>query len=198
MPGLDRLTGVAVNWKAEMFAKKLRIDQTWNGEPVSLSEQAHLFMGLDEDGLHLQVEAPFYNDPSPTTPPGLCPGLWDYEVVELFLLGAGGHYLEIELGPHGHYLVYYLSDVRQVERVVEPVSVHCTVSDKIWLGAIHIGLADLPKQLSHVNGYGVSGQGHTRRFLAAAPVPGEAPDFHQPDVFVPLAGLLDWPFVSAK
>ena len=173
-----------------MFSKQLHINQTWNGEVLAVSEHVRLLMRLDQNGLHVQVEAPFYNDPPPESAPGTTEGLWEYEVVELFLLGAGGHYLEIELGPHGHYLVYYLSDVRQVERVVEPLFVDCMTRGGRWQGEIHLGLTDLPEQLSHVNGYGIHGQGGGRRYLSAAPLPGATPDFHQPQAFLPLETLV--------
>ena len=36
-------------------------------------------------------------------------GLWDYEVVELFLLNSDTEeYLELEFGPHGHYLAWVI------------------------------------------------------------------------------------------
>jgi len=46
----------------------------------------------------IDVDAPLYNDPkSPTAQPGPVDGLWDYEVVEVFLLGSEQRYLEVEV-----------------------------------------------------------------------------------------------------
>lgn len=56
----------------------------------------------------IKVEAPYFDNPKP---PGGVRGqsfyqLWDYEVVEAFFLDSKSQkYLEIELGPHGQYLV---------------------------------------------------------------------------------------------
>ncbi|KAI2795361.1 hypothetical protein BLOT_016842, partial [Blomia tropicalis] len=40
--------------------------------------------------------------------------LYDYEVVEVFLLGSNEHYLEVELGPRGQYLLNLPPDVNLV------------------------------------------------------------------------------------
>ena len=48
--------------------------------------------------LRLSIKAPLYNDPpAPASPPGATDQLWDYEVVELFLMGAEERYLEVEV-----------------------------------------------------------------------------------------------------
>lgn len=39
-----------------------------------------------------------YNDPpAPSSPPGATDELWEYEVVELFLMGSEQRYLEVEV-----------------------------------------------------------------------------------------------------
>ena len=60
---------------------------------------------------------PWSRDPSEPPPPGdalACPpqpphtrvaDLYEYDVVECFLVGEGGRYLEVELGAGGHFLV---------------------------------------------------------------------------------------------
>ena len=56
-----------------------------------------------------KVEANFYNDAKPDAEPGYLMGLWDYEVVELFLLNSHTEeYLELEFGPHGHFLAWVI------------------------------------------------------------------------------------------
>lgn len=175
-----------------MFSKQLHINRTWSGEPALAAEEGSVFMRLDHEGLCVRVQAQFHNDPPPDSPAGWTRGLWEYELVELFLLGGGGQYLEIELGPHGHYLVYFLKGVRQVARSVAPLRAACVIASGRWQGEIVISCADLPGEITHVNGYALHGQGAQRRYLASAPVPGPAPDFHQPHAFLPLADLVDW------
>ncbi len=175
-----------------IFSKQLHIKQTWDGNLLPVADQLKLFFSLDAQQLTFKVEAPFYDDVAPSVVPGFTDKLWGYEVVELFLLGASGQYLEIELGPHGHYLIYLLADVRVVSHTVKPLSVSCTITDDSWQGEITIATADLPENIVAVNGYGVHGQGSNRRYVAVHPVPGESPDFHQPDAFLPLPQLPDW------
>ncbi|XP_059409377.1 UPF0462 protein C4orf33 homolog [Carassius carassius] len=65
-----------------------------------------------EDGLLMQFNAPFFNDPpAPAGPPGeQFPGLWDYEVVETFFLNSyTEQYLEVEVCPHGQHLILLLN-----------------------------------------------------------------------------------------
>lgn len=175
-----------------MFAKRLQINQTWDGSPLASADFIALFFSLDKRQLRCVVEAPFYDDPAPRLPLGQTHGLWEYEVVELFLLGVAGGYLEIELGPHGHYLIYFFSDVRQVERSVLPLQSSSSIGGNRWRGEICVGQGDLPLGICCANAYGVHGCGDDRRFSAAAPVPGVIPNFHQPKVFLPLSGLADW------
>ncbi len=175
-----------------MFSKKLDITQTWDGKTVRPLEEISLFFSLNSKELAFIVQAPFYADTAPKSPAGFTPRLWDYELVELFLLGAAGQYLEVELGPHGHYLIYLLSGVREVERTITPVGVHCCIEGNIWRGEIALAAGDLPRNISHVNGYGIHGQGDERRYLAATSVAGAVPDFHQPAAFLSLAAVPDW------
>src|SRR5262245_55837907 len=98
---------------------ELRIASTWDGLPLPAAEQARLRLRLTPRELLLALAAPFHADPRPAGPPGPTPRLWEHEVVELFLAGAGSgsgppRYTEIELSPWGHHLVLRLEGVRNV------------------------------------------------------------------------------------
>jgi hypothetical protein len=95
---------------------RIPIARHWDGEPAAPSECAELALSRTEDTLIVRVDAPFHDDPAPPGSPGPTDLLWDYEVVELFLLAQPDHYLEIELGPHGHHLVLELRGRRQPVR----------------------------------------------------------------------------------
>ena len=62
------------------FRLKFLIKTSWNSEPVN-----HDAVGLNiytaEDGLGVEIDAPFFNNPpKPNGPPGLpFQGLWEYE-----------------------------------------------------------------------------------------------------------------------
>jgi hypothetical protein len=115
------------------------------------------------------------------------PGLWNHEVVELFIAGAGAAYLEVELGPWGHHLVLQLAGVRQPIAQALPMSVSTRrCGDQHWTGEARIPRAWLPAGPHRVNAYWISGVGERRVYGCHEPLPGSHPDFHQPDRFVPV------------
>lgn len=177
---------------------RLEITAAWDGGPLEQGEWARARLVLPDglpDGLPdakqdevlLEVEAGFYGDPPPPAPGGRLDGLWDHEVVELFLLGRDEAYLEIELGPHGHWLGLRLSGRRRVADHRVPIAFRATRQGARWRGAARFAAAWLPPGLCAANFYSIHGVGPARRFLAMAPVPGEAPDFHRLEHFPPLA-----------
>ena len=85
------------------------VSQTWDGARCTPEEEIACTLQCTDDTLIFEFQAPFHNDPPPpdSSPQSLW-GLWDFEVVELFLVGADGEYLEAEFGPHGHHLLLWL------------------------------------------------------------------------------------------
>jgi len=168
---------------------KLEIASTWDGRPVPPSETADVRCRMDDDGLIVTVDAPFFDDPSPPTRTGSTDRLWEYEVVELFLLGAADRYLEIELGPHGHYLLLQLHGTRHVVRQGLRIDHRAGIAGQRWHGHASVPLSYLPTGIVRANAYLIHGTGEHRRYLAAFPVGGETPDFHRLESF----GLVAWP-----
>lgn len=165
---------------------RLAICRTWDGQPADPGEHAAVDLRLVDGGLVLRVEAPDHGDPRPAGPPGPTPGLWEHEVVELFLCGPGERYLEVELGPGGHHLVLLLDGVRQVTDQAMPLDVRWSRTPGRWAAETVLPAAWLPPRPWRANAYAIHGTGPTRRYLACHPVPGLAPDFHQPGAFPPL------------
>lgn len=166
---------------------RARIDRTWRGDPVSEAEAAEIRLHFSPDGARIGIRAPFEGDPPPPGPAGPIEGLWNHEVVEVFLLGSDG-YVEIELGPYGHHLVIRFAAVRQATRRLIPIDFAVSGRDEgQWRGEARIAREWLPAGLSRFNAYRIHGSGPARRYLAIFPVPGERPDFHRLDSFGPLA-----------
>lgn len=165
----------------------VRVAATWDGCSLPASEVVDFSVRLLDGELTVAVTAPFYNDPPPSGPQGEKAGLWEYEVVELFLVGVDGTYLEVELGPHGHYLTLLLGAVREIKEQLKPLHYEARVSEGRWQGTIRLESCQLPLPFSHINAFAIHGKGDRRRYLAAFPLPGEKPDFHQPDFFHPLS-----------
>jgi len=161
----------------------LAIEKNWDGKIAERSERASVIFCVNDQQLGIQIEAPFHGDPPPSAPAGEFEGLWNYEVVELFLLGTNGHYLEIEIGPHAHFLIYHLCGIRQVARTLSPALCKTRIAESGWEGSLTLSLDQSILPFSHVNAYAIHGQGADRRYLSTFPVPGKVPDFHQPGYF---------------
>ena len=133
--------------------------------------------------VRIRVSSPFHGDPPPPGPPGPTEALWNYEVVEVFLVGSRD-YLEVELSPHGHYLVLQLSGPRVVERRLIPVAYEVSSRNTVgWKGMAALPVDLIPEGLDRYNAYRIYGIGSDRRYLARFPVPGEGPDFHRLECF---------------
>ncbi len=165
---------------------RLAIDKTWNGGEAAESEIARLVLCSSREGLRLEVEAPFHDDPRPPAAVGSTWELWRYEVIELFVLGEAEHYTEIELGPHGHYLVLRCEARRKIVERHLTLDFRPRRSGSRWSAMLTIPWDYLPEEPFRLNAYCIHGQGHERRYLAWQSVPGKEPDFHRLEYFLPL------------
>ncbi len=163
-----------------------RIERTWSGRPVGDDEAARIRLEAAPAGWTLWVEAPFHDDPPPLGSPGPTPGLWDFEVVELFLSGADEHYLEVELGPRGHHLVLRLEGRRRPVAEGLPLEVEVAIAEGRWSARAHLPEAWAPAGPHRANAYAIHGCGDQRRYLACHPTGGPRPDFHRLEAFEPV------------
>lgn len=181
----------------DALGPRITISHTWDGAPAGRDERVSLMLALSAEGLRLTVAAPYHRDPAPAAPRGSTEGLWEHEVVELFIASAASvHgmpvYLEAELGPHGHYLLLPHKGIRQRAGRAEPSAVGTEIVGDFWSGGMVIDRRHLPPAPWVGNAYAIHGLGTDRRYLAASPLPGEAADFHQPQHFPLLrAGAAD-------
>ncbi len=165
---------------------RLVIDKTWDGRAAAPTEVASLRLS-DEGGLlRIEVRAPYCGDPAPPGPAGPRWGLWEHEVVELFILGDGERYTEIELGPHGHHLVLQLGPRRSVRARELPLDYRAQIRGDRWTGLALLDRDLLPGGPHRGNAYAIHGPPGERRHLAWTPVPGPEPDFHRLEHFRPL------------
>jgi len=170
----------------------LSIVHTWDGGDAPAGERATVTLRWVPGGLGLAIDAPFHADPPPPARPGPCDRLWEYEVVAVFLAGSAPvgeplPYTEIELSPHGHYLVLRLLGVRNAIDLALPLACSAEIHGPRWRGRAVLPFSYLPDGALRGNAYAVHGLAPERRYLAASPVPGTRPDFHQPERFLPLA-----------
>lgn len=169
---------------------KTLIASTWDGDSIPSDERATVTLEFALGGdLRVFVHAPLHGDPPPPGPPGPTPGLWEYEVVELFVAESAPddsvRYLEIELSPHGHHLVLRLQGVRNVVEQGFDLDYRTQIdaASGRWSGEAVVPVAWLPPTPHRVNAFALHGRGDARRYLAWSPLPGRCPDFHQPGRF---------------
>lgn len=168
--------------------QRILIHHLWDGSPAAPDEHVALDLVANPptSAWTLLIDAPFHDDPAPPDPPGHTPGLWNFEVVELFLFGADGRYLELEFGPRGHHLALELHGIRNIVREVPNIQFRSDVERRRWRGRADIDAALLPPGVARWNAHAIHGLGPARRHLSAHPAGGERPDFHRPDVSAPL------------
>jgi len=162
----------------------LKIRHTWDGEAVGIDETVAVTMELGEGELTLEIDAPFHDDPPPDSD-----DLWTYEVVEVMLVGEDDTYLEVELSPHGQYLVLFLHGERNVVRRGDHLDfrVDLDVDRGRWHGVAQIPTGWLPLETDRLNAFAMHGTQSQRRHLAWKPTGGPEPDFHRLSTFGSLA-----------
>ena len=179
-----------------MLAERLlRIGQTWSGLELPPEEQVCLRLSATPAGLKIDFESPWYVDPLPAAAPGLMDGLWEHEVVEVFVASAAepSVYTEIELGPAGHHLGLRFDGIRRRGGAPFGFSFEAQRTAGRWRGHAFVEASRLPKRPWRINAFALNGLGQRRRYLLAHRLPGETPDFHQPGDFPAWSAL---PFVS--
>jgi hypothetical protein len=172
----------------------IEITRRWDGTRLPEHEHARVHIVREQDELRIDVDAPFYADSAPAHAAGSTDRLWEHEVVELFLADANERYLEVELGPLGHYLVLELSGVRKATRVGLPIeytseiivqpSAANTFTGR-FAGHARLPASYLPQGVCRTNAYAIHGAGPARCYHAHASLPQLAPDFHRLETFVP-------------
>jgi len=169
--------------KGEDFYE-LTVGLTWDGKE-KIENPANIYIRSSGNELEIQIKAPYYGD---APPPGGRPGeafykLWDYEVVECFLMNDAEEYLELEFGPHGQHLALLLLGRRNAIKHSLPLRYEWKViGDKVpaqWIATAFIPESYLPPNVTRINAYAIHGEDEDRKYEAAYEVSGPQPDFHR-------------------
>lgn len=163
----------------------LTVNRLWNGDPCPDERvRAELALGAMPQGIRVRVESPILHEQKiPDAPIGSrVEGLWDYDVVELFLVGPGHRYVELELGAGGHVLLLSFDRIRHrcdAHELFQANLRYAKTAQKTWTSELILPWKFVPENLRALNAFMIaSGQ-----FLAMSPLPGDKPDFHQPDYY---------------
>ncbi|MBT9561167.1 MAG: hypothetical protein IV100_34550 [Myxococcales bacterium] len=169
---------------------RLPITTTWDGLASDVS--AWIAFRLQADRLDVAGGACEAAPVCPGSPAGASTErLWEYSVVELFLVTASG-YLEVELGPDGRHLAYSFAAprVRTGSWVARSARQIPMPPGAGWGSAACFDrpsvLADAPIEklnaFAHLPGR-LAGHPAGARLFAFHSLPGPRPDFHQPSRF---------------
>ena len=174
-----------------------RIERTWNGAPARDGEQVRVGLAFTRDALIVHVDAPFHGDPPPGGAAGRTDRLWEYEVVEVFLLGAADGYLELEVAPHRHLFLEFAGSRNRVADDVPGIvwtTTHAgdppaegTQAPSRWSGRLRVPSESLPDGALRWNAFACHGRDEQRRMLALHPSDLPAPDFHALRFYAPLS-----------
>ncbi|KAK6056404.1 hypothetical protein COOONC_06091 [Cooperia oncophora] len=98
--------------------------------------------------------------------------LWEYEVVEFFFANNRDQYIEVEVGPHGHWLCLLFDGIRKPFNNGEELELE--ISNKfvgsMWHCEFEIPLAYLPGNITKFNSFAIHGTGNERVYEALNPV----------------------------
>lgn len=163
----------------------LHVDHLWNGGDC-LDERvwADIQLSASQKGIHVRSESPVLHDQKiPDAPIGTrVDELWKYDVIELFFVGPGHRYVELELGAGGHYLFLSFESIRhRLERTddFQPLLYFTKTPKKTWVSELLIPWKFLPENMRGFNVFVIA----AGQYLSLSPLPGEKPNFHQPDFF---------------
>lgn len=164
----------------------LRVDRLWNGQ-LCPDERVwgKVELSVVSEGLEIKAEGPVLPEmrvPKEAPIGARVEGLWNDDVIELFLVGPGHQYFELELGAGGHFLALSFDRIRHRRddfSQFSPSLVYTKTPHKTWISACVIPNRLLPENVRALNVFVyMAGQ-----FLSLSPLPGDKPDFHQPDEF---------------
>jgi len=207
----DRLNGT-------MSGIEYIINKTWKGDPI-IHDPFYIHMQMFPPPDHgdyrwkISMQGPFFNDPPAPKEPangGYLNDLWAYEVFEVFFANDQDQYLEVEVGPHGHWLALLLHGQRKAFNLGKNlnISIHNTIKGRKWNSVFEIPLAYFPANVTKFNAYAIHGsEDKDRHYEALYPVTNnksdDKPDFHRLQYFKPIdiqklipQGLNDQPFVD--
>lgn len=169
----------------------LRVERGWDGAPCDdTGLHADVRLQATAEGLAFEASLPHQARPRvPDAPAGArVANLWEYDVVECFVVGRDGRYLELELGAGGHFLALQFDAPRRCCDALEslrPKLEHRADAAR-WSARMWAPWQIVPAGIRALNAFVAVGD----RLLAHHSLPGARADFHQPQHF-PAAALAE-------
>jgi hypothetical protein len=189
----------------ERFPKEIEVEinHVWGQSNRLDKPLARCFLRWTTQGLCFDIQACYFQSDPPTAPIGPLWKLWEWEVVELFIVGQEQHYLELEFSPHGHYLVLKLHTIRNIIQSLISLEYQSSLfpSSQFYYSSINhhfmkksqwYGQAIIPFNLLpppyintteeydyHINMFMCYQHNNKKQYAFAYPLEGKQPNFHQ-------------------
>ena len=174
---------------------KSTIEHCWDGRVLPEADRVSVTLSThgteNEPTLTITVDAPYYSNKAPMKTDNACICLWDFEVVEVFIKGRMDKYIEIEMNPHGEYLILAMDGHKQCfHESLKPLQYEAHIRGKRWSAKLVIPFSYLPPPLVCTNcplfcfnAFAMHDDpvSKERRHLALFPSTGgyDEPDFHR-------------------
>jgi hypothetical protein len=121
-------------------------------------------------------------------------GLWNKDVVEAFLQlrehdqDTRAPYLEIQVSPLNQPFALIITEPRKTFFAPAKLDFHTSVemSDKFWTGKLEVRLPEELRGTHLYGGFFACLATEQREYYALEPNPEMNPDFHRPELFLPL------------
>ncbi len=141
-----------------------------------------------------RVNAPWHTDPVFTTDWSKNWGLWNKDVVEAFLQlrsapdDLRAPYLELQVSPLNQPFALIITEPRKTFHAPAELSFTSSsqVEPRLWQAQVRVRLPPELKGTRLYGGFFACLDQTPREFYALEPNSEKAPDFHRPDLFLPL------------
>ena len=170
------------------------IDSCWNG--IALPQLFKWSLARDPKTLWFVGTLPALPDYDSTLSKGeFVEGLWERDVVELFIKESSGRYQEFNISPAGAWWTVLLNSYRTrapITKRPQLVALEVVQSKVGWSMVFGVEISSLEVSLEPDSLIHVSGIMHKprQRFLSSNRIDGIEPDFHAPGCFQPIAFVL--------
>lgn len=165
-----------------------KINQDWYGK--ALAPPAYFDFVHSEAGFLFTASRAASALSAPHSLPGkFLPELWRYDVAEIFFAVDSGRYLEINLAPSGAWWACWFDGIRspaEEQPNFDPIVAQAEQQRDFWEASLFLPAALFPNPEGLRYNVTFILNSPRQTFHTLAPLPGNEPDFHQPDHFLPL------------
>lgn len=122
-------------------------------------------------------------------------GLWEFDVVELFVRKgcAMGPYLELQASPKQQFFALMVIEPRKKTQHIlnSKTQIVSKKTDSGFEVTFRVPLEEIPGEGSHLEGnlFSCLGKVDQRSYFALNPNPQQRPDFHRPELFIELGKI---------